>query len=787
MSLHVLCVRICNGKVTRNHSPQTKLLTQINSLLNRRFVRSKGLCKYKVNMPDFFAHQYPSPLLGYENLAPLQSESGPGQLSRCRTICQVTAAVSSFSQSSVVLKNPTPILQTTVLCFAKPQMASPLVFDLLERRKCKFVLWIPNHSADSAAPELILGPFNPDNPKAVDITFQGPLQKSGQPDLFELDPNSIQPALQDGQIYHYWFQVTDTSSENLGQIRVTDPWVYTVDYRTVTNRKAEDSKVQPAGVIKFRGGRLWPCDIDGCEPTPVAIPNQTQLPDNNQMVIYELPTSCARPSEAGDVETDTGTFTDVLALFDVATAGDCFKCIPGIANEAIVSDLGINALELLPPADAKPIDQWGYATAQYYAPDFDLGTASQLKRLVEHIHAKNIRFFIDVVMAFGHDPYVNIAYKSFHIDPSQEPDNEDSQECNGEGLRNGYGGSSWRYIKNMTTYDPNSGTTSTLTPSWAFHQGHLHRWMSDFGVGGLRLDSVNNVANYDFLKAYKDYAWELYHSRYASPADSKFIVIGEELSDPLSMITTGTLNGLWNESFKRRLRGVILGNAAEGDGFEWTVRKMVDCTLDNSHPFTDLAQAVIYITSHDVGGFGNERLYNFLQNNSITDTSEIQRRAKLAFACLLTAVGIPMIFAGEEFADIQDNFLDPDFKQTDPVNYARKTDPWRMELFNYVANLVKFRKECPALGENDTNFIHVDQNGQIMAWTRGTSNQAPVVVVANFSSNDTPGDEYVVQNWPNKGQSGWREITQNRNVPDNWVGREPLMRNEVKIYWTGAL
>lgn len=661
-------------------------------------------------------------------------------------------------------------------------MPSQPTFDLLERRKTKFVLWIPGQTADSAPPELILGAFDLNQPTAINVTFQGPLQKSSEPDLWELDPNDIRPALQDGRVYHYWFQITDTSSENLGTMIVTDPLVYTVDYRTVTNRLAEDSKVQPAGVIKFRDRCLWPCDIDGGEAKPVAVSAQSTIPDNNHMIIYELPTSWARPKLTGDVVTDAGTFTDVLALFDVATAGDHFKHIPVIAKEAIVSDLGTNALELLPPADAKPIDQWGYATAQYYAPDFDLGTSSELARLVEYIHSKNIRFFTDVVMAFGHDPYVNIAYKQFHINPTAEPDNPDSYQSHGEGLRNDWGGSCWRYVQNTNTYDPKSGTTTIVHPSWVFHQGHLHRWMSDFGVGGLRLDSVNDVANYDFLKAYKEYAWELYRSRYESPSDAKFLVIGEELSDPIDMITTGTLNALWNESFKRRIRGAILGNSAEGDNFEWTVRKMVNCTLDSSHPFTDGAQSIIYITSHDVGGFGNERLYNFLLNNGITDVGDIQRRAKLGYACLLTAVGIPMIFAGEEFCDQQDNFLDPDYKQTDPVHYARKTEPWRSQLFDYVATLVRFRQQCPALGDDDTDFIHVDRDGKIMAWKRGAPNHPPVVVVANFSGDDTPGTEYVVQNWPDKDQAGWREITQNRDVPSDWVGREPLMHWEVKVY-----
>jgi len=50
---------------------------------------------------------------------------------------------------------------------------------------------------------------------------------------------------------------------------------------------------------------------------------------------------------------------------------------------------------------------------------------------------------------------------------------------------------------------------------------------------------------------------------------------------------------------------------------------------------------------------------------------------KLAFACLLTAVGIPMILAGEEFADQHDRFdshgnvSQDGGKQVDPVDFSR--------------------------------------------------------------------------------------------------------------------
>ncbi|KAJ5355079.1 uncharacterized protein N7496_012291 [Penicillium cataractarum] len=653
-------------------------------------------------------------------------------------------------------------------------------FDLLERRREKFVLWIPAGPA-AKTPSLVLCTFQPGPPATFHTIFSGQLRGSDRPDLWELDPNDIEPSLKNDTVYHYWFEIQDSSPEDLGVIQVTDPMAYTVDYRDTKN---QGEHAQPASVIKFRDGKLWPCDINGNEPSQVAVPPHNAMPENNHIVIYELPASWAKSRQIGDVQVDVGTFTDVLALFDLNTAGDRFRDISNIANEAIVADLGINALELLPAADAKPTGEWGYATAHYYAPDFDLGTSSELVKLVENIHLKSIRFFTDVVMAFGHDPYIYIAFMQFHLNLEAERNNPDSYQPHSKELREGWGGRLWRYIRDTDTYDPKSGRPGHMHPSWAFHHGHLHRWMSDFGVGGLRLDSVNNIANWEFIKSYTNEAWSLYRSRYDTPSPSKFLVIGEELSVPVDMVTSGTLNALWNEPFQGRLRAAILGEPADSDNFEWTVRKMVNCTLDDSHPFTDGAQAINYVTSHDTEGFRKERLFNFLSASRVSD---IERRSKLAFTCLLTAVGIPMIFAGEEFCDQMDRPVGQ--KQVDPVNYERKAEDWRARVFNYIATLVELRKNCPALGVDDTDFIHVDESreGKIMAWKRGAPGQAPVVVVANFTDHDTSGIEYFVDNWPEREREDWREVTQGRNVPMEWVGREPVMHWEAKIYtyWRG--
>lgn len=174
------------------------------------------------------------------------------------------------------------------------------------------------------------------------------------------------------------------------------------------------------------------------------------MAENNHLVIYELPTSWTKAgTDPRGSDVDVGTFSDILALFDTSTEGRRFSSLPTIRNEAILAELGINALELLPPADAKVKNEWGYATAHYFAPDYDLVSSHDLGRLVDKIHSKGIRFFADV-MSFGHDPYSYIDFGNFHLQPSLETDNPDSyQSDRSEQLRDGFGGYSWRYIRSL--------------------------------------------------------------------------------------------------------------------------------------------------------------------------------------------------------------------------------------------------------------------------------------------------------------------------------------------------
>jgi pullulanase len=664
--------------------------------------------------------------------------------------------------------------------------------DLLRRKATAFVLWRP--AVTTPPPRMIIGRLQPGNPPALTGEQSLPLRPAGG-GLWELPAGEC--GLVDSTVYHYWFEVTDTNPAKAThpRIRCTDPTAWTVDWRLLAPRLAapfDDDDRDPAGVVKWEGSRLVPCDPAGEVPDWGADPPLDRLPPNHRLVIYELPTAWSRlATPDGHTEVSVGTFRDVAALVEAADAA-------GHPAPDHLRRLGVNALELLPPADSFVDREWGYATSNYFAPDYDLGfpeghaspTASvDLARLVVLCHRHGIRFFADVVMAFAtRYAYQNVNFLDFHV---QSGAGDPEEWANGR-RRDGFGGDLFKYNYRVTGYDPLAGDTRSLVPARRLMQTFLVRWLRDFRVDGLRLDSVENIANWDFVQECKDLARQVWRERGAaqglSPtdADARFLVVGEELAVPLDLLRQGRLDGLWNEHFKRLVRHAILGETdAQEPSFEWTIRKLIDCRLLG---FADGTQAVNYVTSHDVGGFRNERLQNFLNSNAVAET---EQRIKLAFVCLLTAVGVPMILAGEEFGDEHDLPIRHPEKQVDPVNFDRLADPWRRRLFQYVARLVRLRTTADALSVNDTRFLHADftEGKRVVVWQRGQPESGRlVVVVANFSAFGTPGApgptaEYVVPGWPATPPGRrWREVTQDREVAPEWVGREPLFPWEAKVY-----
>jgi len=662
--------------------------------------------------------------------------------------------------------------------------------DLLSRKQTHFVLWRPR--ASDPTPALYIGNFpNPSAPTFENFREIPLHQVSKFGDLWAIPAQDC--GLSEGQVYFYWFKVrnTDPYDPAYQVLYCTDPMAWTVDRRfpaPVPSESGGIASLDPASVVLYRNGQLIPCNADGQTVEWSGDRSQATLQPNNHLVIYELPTRWSRIRSTGEMIVGNGTFRDVLSLLESEQTAPNFPTVLALNNRAHLVELGVTALELLPPADSDDDLNWGYGTANYFAADFELGrqdgesasaastSTTDLANLIQVCHQNGLRFFVDAVMAFSrNNPYHNINFLDFYIQwGSRDPE---------QGSRDGFGGDLFKYNSWVEGYHPITGQQAWFVPAREYMKAYIAHWMTYYRVNGLRLDSVNNIANYDFLQEFKDFARSLWQDLGGS--GDRFLVVGEELSVPLDLVHQNRLDGLWNEKFKQIIRQVILGkNTADEPSFEWSVRKLIDC---RNLGFTDGSQAVNYLTSHDIGGMGNERFFNWLVNNGIDRT---EPRIKLAFVCLLTAVGIPMILAGDEFADQQDLDITQlgqgdTNKQVDPVNYSRMNEDWRRRIFQYVARLVRFRTSSHALAVNDTQFIHVDFNEgkRVLVWQRGNGNEL-VVVVANFSDYGTPpGSEYRVPNWPaTPGGKQWKEITQDRMVPADWVGREGIIPWEAKVY-----
>ena len=692
--------------------------------------------------------------------------------------------------------------------------------DLLLRRQTDFAFWRPR--LGGTPPVLVIGTFAAGNPNTIVNRKDIPLSTAGPktPGLWAIA--AAESGLADG-IYHYWFQVENTNPVDpaAALILCTDPFATTVDWRLLSPPLPagfnNDADRQPASVIRLQNGRLSAVDPGGESASFPGDPKPDALPKNNHLVIYELPSAWTRAQGSGMNERGVGTFKDVLALVDESAGGANFEglnvLVPG---RSYLTELGVNALEVLPPADSFFKRTWGYDTAHFLAPDWELGfpdgqaastSNADLAALVQSCHRHGIRFFIDVVMAFGrNEAYQWIDFDNFYIaEPVKRPADPDALTSRrGDGsqtFRDGFGSTVFRYTRPTPQpfYDPISGDTTNDAPARALMYAYVTRWMRDFRVDGIRMDSVENVANWDFVGGYKDRARKLWNERWLAAgldpagADERFLVVGEELSRPLELLTQGRLDALWNDGFRARVRAAILGQSNDGENFEFTVRNAIDC---RNLGFGDLAKSVNYVTSHDVEGFRKERLFTMLQKSGFSGL-DLQKRVQLAFVCLLTANGIPMFLAGEEFADQNDlfdsngNVTDPGGKEVDPVDFSRLQEPLRHAIFEYVSRLVRLRTSHPALGVNDTDFTHVDfnDNKRVLVWKRGMAGQDPVIVVANFSDYATPNSltdanaEYVVPNWPlTPPGRHWREVTQQRDVLPAQAGREPIFSWEAKVY-----
>ncbi|MFB3827150.1 MAG: alpha-amylase family glycosyl hydrolase [Bryobacteraceae bacterium] len=493
------------------------------------------------------------------------------------------------------------------------------------------------------------------------------------------------------------------------------------------------------------------------------LPAGVTLPDNNRIVIYEMP---LRWMVSGPAELDRQVG---LATFDLVL----FKRLAQLA------DLGVNAIELLPVQDSPDTLNWGYGTRFFFAPDWDMGGPIDLKFFIKSCHRRGIRVLLDVVMnhASTECPLVTLVKDEYFIDQQEG--------------RNGWGGKLFRYDDRPDARE--------------FHCEAAEYWIREYHIDGFRIDEFKSIKNWDFIRAFRERAWAA-HQRFFP--GRPFTVIAEDSDRRFEAARTGVVDALWNFAFRddarRLLTNQITTNWGQpsrsgrvrmliGGGAMWeeygggSVRE----------GYADMAQSVNYLVSHDVkdaprmmneifGALlwlrrllpvdptaendedrtikGIRRLIRDIAGQSAAVQAahaEALDRCRSAFALLLTSVGIPMFLAGEEFGDVHDLLYTEDTKMSDPVDWTRLAIPGHGDLWDDVRALVKLRTSHAALQRNEVDFFYfhpeMDWNEGVRAFaycrTAGNPLGSPgqVCVFANCGAQNFPS---FVFPWPWAAQMG---------------------------------
>lgn len=477
-------------------------------------------------------------------------------------------------------------------------------------------------------------------------------------------------ALADGD-YDYQFELVSNSPALAGQtVRVPDPTAISYTAGGATCLRVRNGK-------RLLHGYTWRHDA-------------APLPDNSRLIFYELHIGDF-VGGPGDEQAAgrAGTFNDLIERLDYLT------------------ELGVNALELMPVVARADEDYWGYKQNSYYAVEEQYGSPDDLCRLIDECHARGIRVFLDAVYNHMNDsaPLTQIDFGYwFYLENPDEPDLQWGPKLN---------------------YDHHDKALD-IWPACDYTLGAIDLYVRQFHFDGIRFDATRALKSYELM------AWM--HDEAHKRGDVKpFLTVAEHIpEDPAITRPGGPLDAAWHRAIRSRLVAIALGQEFE-ECPPYDLAGLVKEMDWRQCGYAAAACMVNYMENHDM-----ERTM-FRQFDTAHQTKEVAlRRAKLAAALLLTAPGLPLLRMGQELGQAT-----PKSEERSPLDWSLLQQPDNRALFDWYKRLIALRLENPALYSETFEVVHADEEQSVLAfkrWSeRGSDKGNVVLVVANLCDEERPG------------------------------------------------
>jgi 1,4-alpha-glucan branching enzyme len=416
------------------------------------------------------------------------------------------------------------------------------------------------------------------------------------------------------------------------------------------------------------------------------------MPLWNELVIYEMHVGTFNDSHVSGQ--GPGTFDDILPK------------LPYLSN------LGINAIEIMPVMEFPQDYSWGYNPSQPFSVETALGGPQGLLRFVKAAHAQGIAVILDVV--YNHFGPSDLDLWQFdgwsdvdHNGGIYFYDNDRARTDWG-GTRPDYGRPEVRrYLRDNALF-----------------------WLNKYRIDGLRFDSVINIRSVygsDLPDGWTLLQWINNEIRAAQPWK---ITIAEDLQNN-AWITKETGAGgagfgsQWEAAFVHPIRQAVV-TANDSD------RDMAAVSDALYHTYNeDAFQRVIYTESHDEDANGHQRVPEEIWPGNAGSWYS-RKRSTLGAALVFTAPGIPMIFQGQEF--LEDKY----FRDVDVLDWSKLVT--YAGIHTLYCDLIRLRRnwfnQTAGLRGQQLNVYHINNTDKLIAFHRW-ENGGPgddVVIVANFAN-----------------------------------------------------
>jgi glycosidase len=356
-----------------------------------------------------------------------------------------------------------------------------------------------------------------------------------------------------------------------------------------------------------------------------------------------------------------------------------------------LKDLGISGIYFTPIF--KAYSNHKYDTIDYLELDPQFGTKEALKEFIDACHKNGIKVMLDAV--FNHS--------GFYFPQFQDV------------LKNGENSAfkNWFHVHEFplvieprpnydtfafTPFMPKLNTENPEVKEYLLEVGRY--WVREFDIDGWRLDVANEV----------DHAFWREFRREVKAIKSELYILGEIWHDSMPWLRGDQFDAVMNYPFTTNILNLFAKQTI-------TAKEFVENMTSVIHMYPKNINEVAFnlVDSHDTPRI-------------LTECGEDLDRVKQVFTLLLTFIGTPCIYYGDEIG--MTGGQDPGCRgcmEWDP-------DKQSQELFTHIQKLIQLRSENPLLAnEGELSFITPVEHDPCLAYTKSNGEQT-ICVILNTSS-----------------------------------------------------